>query len=306
MDFDRTVEFCKKWFEETEVEIPKTAREWGSGKSGQNIPPLCTYQSLRSRGIKVGALLAALSSNYKYRLKNKDRSTNFLCDLGLTFVEKGKGEALKYSCNLCHKIYETRKGTLRRWQEQKLKYCSCCRGASGKIKPLSYYQEFLDKKEFVVVDKQDAAIIIQHTKCGHTFSRGQGYLVGDQRSSSDLLSCPKCTKNFSYDKIRGYSSLIEKELTEYLCSLVPETLVQREVLYKDIMDTERNYRLDIWIPQLKIGLEITSPGNNIPKYEARLKEKLSLAESLGVRIYKVTSKSNIEDIVRPLLKGREH
>lgn len=304
MSFEDTVIFCKSWFAENKIEIPRTAKEWSAGRSGKTVPPGCTYQTLRKKGIKVGSLLETINPSYTNRINNDQNSLSFIEDLGLTFISKEGKESINYKCNSCNKTDTTLKGTLRRWHSKGLKYCSICRKASGKVKSVEYYQNFLDESEFKVLSVVSRTITIEHTKCKNTFTRSSGYIVGAQRSSSSLVSCPHCSTYFIHGATSSYTSLVEKECIEYLVEILP-SIVEREVLYKDIMTTNRDFRLDVWLPKYRIGIEITSANNNLHKYKERLSEKLALASSEGIDIRIATSKSDIEDIVRSLPKGKE-
>jgi len=303
MTFEETVIFCKHWFKENKVEIPKTAQEWTRGRSGETVPPRCTYGSLRRRGIRVGSLLEELIPRYNNRIKNIDNDYSWLENIGLTFVKRGEGELIEYKCNKCNSNLETRKGTLRRWEAAKSAYCSICRGSSGKSKPHDYYQQFLPE-EFSTVCIEGRVLKIRHNTCNTVFTRSVGYIGGTQRTSENLC-CPTCYKGFVSGKSGEYSSLIEKEITEHLISVFPDLEFQREKLYGDLISTDRMYRADIWLPKLNAVLEITSRGNNLPNYQNNLNTKLELLHKNNIKAFCVTSKSELEDIVRSLLKNKE-
>lgn len=303
MNFEETVTFCSNWFEENQVEIPKTAQEWCKGRSGKTVPPKCTYGTLRRRGIQVGNLLEKLLPDYKNRIKNAEDRYDWFAPLGLTFIKECEGELVQYVCNSCNETLKTRKGTLRRWQSAGHKHCSTCRGATGKSKDHTYYQKFLSE-DFSTVELSGRTLTIKHDVCGTVFTRVAGYITGSQRTS-ETLACPSCYSGFVSGKIGEYSSLIEKEIIEYLESRFPEVVFQREKLYKDLVPTSREYRADIWIPEMNLVIEITSKGNNLPNYHENLKIKLDLLHKNNIKAFYVTSKSELEDIVRPLLKNRE-
>jgi len=309
MTFEETVKFCKTWFKDNNVHIPTTSTEWSKGRSGKTVPPGCTYMTLRRSKISVGDLLQALNPQYKNRVKNKRNDFSWLGNLGLEYITKKGVESIEYRCNNCNLVNTTLKGTLRRWEAKGLKYCSTCREASGKTKPTEYYNKFLSK-EFKAVSQIDSTLTILHTECGNTFTRSRGYITGVQRSlDSGELYCPHCSMGAKY--ISGktscgkYNSIIEKQIIEHLLAEFPDIQFRTEVMYKEIVPTDRLYRLDVWIPTLNLAIEITSSGNNIPGYQERLKEKLNLLSLHKINTAIITSKSELEDIVRSLLKNKE-
>jgi hypothetical protein len=303
---EETTKICKDWFEANSVEIPKTAREWQQkGRSGVTVPPGCTYATLRKKGIKVGDLLELLNPTYTNRIKNFARDLDFIEKLGLKFLSVKDTETVYFECLNCKKESNALKGTLRRWEAKNLRYCSICRKASGKEKSIEYYQKFLDKNQFSILDTNDP-LKIKHNICGHEFFRSRGYITGAQRASNSLVECPKCSekRTFIYDKTK-FNSLTEAELIPILLDRLKVYGVEREVLYKDIMSTDRNFRVDLWVPSLFFGVEITSKNNNLKGYQDRLQEKLKLAKSNNITIFTVSSINDIEDIVRTLPKGKE-
>lgn len=305
MNFEETVNFCKQWYIDNNVEIPKTSRDWGNGRSGVNIPPKCTYQALRKRGIKVGDLLEAINPSYVNRVKNPQNSSDFMKELDLTFIRVEGVESVIFKCNSCQEPSSALKGTLRRWQARGDKHCSICRKASGKSKPAAYYQGYLNSKEFEAISVAEGRVLIKHLECGSTFTRGTGYIVGSQRSSEDLVSCPYCSSYYVHGAAgTSYTSLVEQECIEHLMSIA-DTKIEREVAYKSLVPINREFRLDVWLPQYSIGIEITSKNNNLLNYQQRLQEKLSVAALHKLDIRVATSKSDIEDIVRSLPKGKE-
>ena len=286
------------------MKIPSTAREWGAGRSGKTVPPGMTYQTLRRKGISVGDLLSQLLSDYTNRVKNKPNDFDFLPNIGMTLISTQGKESVKCSCNNCGNISTVLKGTLRRWESSGKKFCSVCRKASGKVKDIEYYDSELNNPDYRVVDLESGnRLVLEHIHCGKTFSRARGYITSGLEDAS--IQCPYCYTGPYFVHNKGnYLSKTEEVLTEHLLSFYTYR-VEREVPYSSIMDTDRNFRLDIWLPDLGIGLELTSRSNNLPNYNNNLKEKLLLAEKHNIPIHKITSKKDIEDIVRPLLKDKE-
>lgn len=303
---EETAKICKDWFIANSIEIPKGVKEWQKGRSGITVPPKCTYQSLRDKNINVGELIQLLNPSYKNRVSNLQNDVDFIEKLGLQFLSISNKETIHFECLNCKNESSALKGTLRRWESKNKKYCSICRKAPGKEKSIEYYQNFLDKSQFLVLENNDP-LIIQHTICGHRFSRCRGYITNSSaRSSNSLVECPKCSEKntFIYDRTQ-FNSLTESELIPILMDKLSSYKIEREVLYKNIFHTNRSFRLDIWIPNLRIGIEITSKNNNLPGYQNNLQEKLELAKQNNITIFLVTSRKDIEDIVRTLSKDKE-
>lgn len=305
MDFEKTVLFCKNWFAENNINVPNTAKEWSKGRSGVSVPPLCTYQSLRTRNIKVGDLLEAINPSYYNRVKNDQKNFDFLSRLGLEFLGTEDKETVYFRCKKCKIEDKALKSTLRRWESAEKRFCSVCRKESGKQKSLAYYQSYLNPTEYLVEKKEGGRLFIKHLKCKNTFTRSRGYIAGNQRADKEHIYCPFCTKQYTKGRVPGFLSFAEKQCIEYLQELQPSLNIQREVPYSSLIDTDRKFILDVWIPEYSLGIEITSKNNKLPLYQDRLREKLNLAKEHYLNIVVATSKSDIEDIVRTLSKGRE-
>lgn len=229
-----------------------------------------------------------------------------MLNAGLTFICRSGKETIHFECGCCGEEKSALLSTIKRWVSKGQKYCSDCRSASGKIKTLEYYQKFL-AEEFKILELKGNDFVIQHQACGTKFLRARNYIAGTQRVNPELICCPTCDNlnGFIFNRKDGFLSLVEKEIIEHLDSEFPEVKYEREVYYRNILDTARDFRLDVWLPEFRIGIEITSHGNNLRKYSERLQEKLDLAEQQGIKIYVVKSKKQLEDIVRPLLKNKE-
>lgn len=305
MDFKDTVDFCKSWFNDNNVKIPTSAVEWCRGRSGVHVPPRCTYQSLRRRGISVGSLLEELLDTYTNRVKYVLSEEDVCSPLGLKFLSRSGHEDITFECLSCEKPHTAKLGTLKRWLAKDSKYCSVCRGATGKVKEVSYYQKFFSSN-FEVVAKIGTDIHIRHVVCGNMFTRNAGYITGNQRSSDLEVCCSTCHRGNYYVSSGGeYASLKEQEIVEHLHSIAPNIEVEREVLYKKFLVTSKMYRVDLWFPKYSVGIEITTIHNNLPDYYTNLDNKIQLAKSQDINIFIVTSKSELEDIVRTLLKDKE-
>lgn len=297
MTLEERINYCLNWFEENQVEIPKTARDWSRQRAGIGVPPRHTYQALRPQGIRVGELLEHLLPGYVNRVKNPSTDCSWLPSLGLHFIARTGVESIKYLCTGCGVEHTSLLGTLRRWKDSGKLLCSICRVASGKVKDVPYYQSFLDIEYFKILSIKDMRVSIKCRSCDYVFTRARSYLAGSDRSHSTLVECPNCTRSkvFVYDK-GEYTSLKEKECVEHLESLGVE--MEREVLYSKLLNTARKYRLDVWLPAQGIGIEITTSNNNLPGYQSNLADKIKLARDQGVKIFTATSKRDIEDIVR--------
>ena len=303
MRLEDTIKFCKDWFAENNIQIPKTVREWNSGRSGKTIPPGCTYATLRKQGIKVSEVLNGLLGSASIRAYSTISDDTLCSGVGLTFLGKEGKENILYSCNSCGGQYSTRKGTIKRWSDKNQCYCSMCRSASGKTKPIEYYDKFLTDS-FKALSYNKGIITILHKPCGTSFTRTNAH-VQSLDGSTDL-QCPCCSESLFSSKTKdGFMSIVERDCILHLQKSFPLLDVEREKLYSDIIDTDRKFRADVFIPTLGVVIEITSKGNNLPKYSERLKEKINLLESKGILVYVATSKNEIEDIVRTLLKDRE-
>ena len=71
-------------------------------------------------------------------------------------------------------------------------------------------------------------------------------------------------------------------------------------MYKNIVDTDRLFRADIYIPEHSAVIEITSRNNNLSKYTARLLEKEQLLYGTNIKFFVAKSTHDIYDIVQLL------
>lgn len=289
---------CKAWFEENNIDPPINARDWAKKRSGVGVPVGCTTDQLRSKGITPGKLLPLIRSDYTNRLSNKELDYD---SLGLSYISREGTETIVYKCSCCGEIRRTLRGTLVRWQSRGDKYCNICRNTG--VKDYEYYSKFLSE-DFVPVSKEGNKILIKHTSCDKTFYRDRDYLNNTKLRYTKDLKCPHCSSGFVHGKYENYLSMIERDIIEYLISNFSELEIHREVLYKDLIEScDRNFRLDVWLPELSLGLEITTENNNLPNYRSNLDTKLSLAKEAGVNIVEVNSIQQVDDIVRYYLKG---
>lgn len=300
---EETVKFCKKWFEENNKPIPKTARAWLESRVGKGeIPPGHSYAAIRRKGISPGDVLEGLLATYHNRVKSERNDISFLSYLGLEFISN-LGEEITYKCLGCKEERTTLKGTLRRWESKQLKYCSLCRSAPGLSKSIDYYRSKFKNTEFSIIEVLDGRTLkLVHNSCGTEVTRGTQHTI-----TSEYLCCPTCDGGASnYIFTSGMSKqerLAKEKVVDYCDKLGIE--YEFEVLYKTFCDTKRAYRLDVYFPEYRTGLEITTKGNKLPNYHSNLAEKIEVAKNNNINIIIVTEIAKIKDIVQSLPKGKE-
>lgn len=289
------VDICKKWFEQSKVECPKTVTAWSNGKSGIDYPPGFSRSTVeKAHGLKVkDIILAILGDPVQIQCTSAD----------LTFLRRSEKETIHFICNSCNTEQNTLLSTIKRWAKDSIKHCSNCRGASGAEKPPKYYQRFLHD-DFTPLKLEGSTLTIKHMVCGNLIERDRAYITTTkQRADNLLLQCEFCKP--IKKEITGFLSLVEKSVIEGLTTEFPNVQLHREVFYSTIMPTVRNFRADIYLKSLNTVIEITSKNNNLPGYVTRIQEKQTLCEQCGIRFFVVTSYEQAKDIVQSLLRDKE-
>ncbi len=96
-------------------------------------------------------------------------------------------------------------------------------------------------------------------------------------------SCPFC-----YPRFKGFSK-IEKEVLSYVKSILPiETLIQENVRILPMKGKDRKYEIDIYIPSLKIGIEINGMYYHCDKPRNYHYEKYKSAKELDIQLITIT------------------
>lgn len=303
---DEYIEKANKWFKDNNKECPKLVKDWVH--VGKTIPPGMGRDALKSRGIKVSDIINGI---YKAEITRSNNKVNLdYNQLGLIFVAKTAKPADKkhynliVKCKSCSKNLEVDYGLVVRWQEKGLKYCSNCRKATGKTKDIEYYKAFLNlPDEFILKKVYGRKALIKHTLCNTLFERT---VCATKARDTESICCPQCeSKKLKYKRIEGFDSLIEKELTELLVKLLPQCIIQKQVLYSKVINTERKFRADIFIPEYNTIIEITSRNNNLPNYNKRLGEKENLLKNTNIKLFIAKTQQDIKDIVQSLEKSKE-
>lgn len=296
-------EHCKSWFEDNNVECPRRAKDWRH--VGESIPPGTSATVLRRLGLKPADIInyiygeGSASSNRRHVLNYEE--------LGLTFIAKhpvGNGHTnIEYGCLTCGNVDITDQGTIVRWKERDVRGCPTCRNSTGKKKSLEHYQALVGPSfKLTEVEGNRRRYKVHCLDCSFDFSRSTAQITS--RETEDIF-CPSCGDSSLY--VKGgegkYDSMIEKDLTEHLLSLMAD--VDTQVRYDTFLTTDRKFVADVFIPRYDLVIEITSKSNNLPKYFDRIEEKRLLCEGGGIKFFLAYSKSDIEDIVRSLSKDKE-
>lgn len=295
MELIEQVKICKEWFKSNNISCPSSVTAWSTGKSGKDYPPKFSKSTVeKTYGLKIKDIIQAIRGSTEVSV----------CEAaGLQFLGREKKETIRFICMSCKETKSTLLSTIKRWVNSGHLYCSECRGASGKVKKPEYYQKFL-APEFKPMHLYGSKLHILHTVCGSELVRDTAYIITlEQRADTKLLQCPVC-KNLKC-KVEGYLSLVESSVIPYILDKLPKAEIIREAYYSTFQDTTRNFRADLYLPQYKTVIEITSKNNNLPGYSARILEKKTLCHENGIKFFLVTDIHEAKDIVQSLLKDRE-
>ncbi|MGL4519578.1 MAG: hypothetical protein ACRCUJ_07885 [Phocaeicola sp.] len=311
---DELNEFCREWFlNNPDVVVPSGQRAWAVSKVSCGEVP-CSANYIQKRGMSVLKVLQYLGvSSHKV----PDSSTSneaILAQWGATNIKKQDGRYTYTFLLGCGHVQSLTNGTIRKIGLDGTKYlCPLCYKVPGKTKPLSFYASFLPAG-YSLISRDGHEFSILHEKCCRTFRRGLQYILNKELRNSTLY-CDVCEATCSTKTEDGYNSKIEREVILGLQLAYPSLNLQREVKYKDLVPTDRNYRCDVYIPELNTVIEITSKTMLYPhssrldnqglSYKDNLDNKLKLLSTYGIRGYVVTSLKQVEDIVGSLLKDKE-
>lgn len=300
-EIEKLVDKALDWFTENDVLCPTKVKDWVY--VGKQIPPGMGREKLRSLGISAKEIINRIYGKEIVK-KYKPSGLNYE-SLGLELISKTRKSStsihydIHFKCLNCNEIHVTDYCTIVRWFERGCKFCAVCRGSSGKVKSLDYYQDMLpDTFQILEYIKGDVKYSVKHKPCNTVFTISRAHLAS---KDTEAILCPHCdsTNIFGSKRVGKYASLLEEELTEYFKEIYTGEF-SLQTHYYELMPTNRKFRVDIYVPKHKVIIEITSSNNKIPKYIERLTEKRELAESNGFKFFKVTSKSMVKDIVRYL------
>lgn len=289
VELDKAIEIAKNYFENKEV--PKTTREWR-----HNCPPELTAGKINSLSFTVGDVLRAINP-----LARKPKAESIVYDLGLlgfsTLVFNGTNGT--YTCSRCGDTKTSPRSSILAWLKSGAKYCSTCRGSSGIPKSADYYSTFLPENYSVLQVLPEAGntrLVIKHEPCGNITTYSSRHILNSDR---EYLYCSYC------EGLAGYDSKQEKLIVEHILATYPLLGIKTQVKYRDLVDTNRKYILDVFIPELNLALEITTKGNGFENYFQNLSNKIELLKSSNYICKVVYSTSQVDDIVRSLLKDKE-
>lgn len=298
--FEEKVNFAKKWFKDNNVQVPSGTKEWSKcSVKAKQVPPGCTYQTLKRNNINLSDFIAAITnSTSKAVAQNPICKENCEDTIGLIWLahETIKNhKKVKTMCISCLHTETLDYGTLTRMRTRKNKYCRLCRGVGGKQKPLSVYNKFID---FRVVSFIDNNIQYSCNKCNNIIVRCLDYC-----KSAEYLVCDLCYP-VPGAKIRTdlgvFHSKIEYEVYKYLISVLPEQDIVYQIRYSELFnEITSKHTADFYLIPYDIVLEVTTKTNNLKStYEATLEGKARISSIIKV----VRSVQQVKDIVRPLLK----
>lgn len=304
-DLDFIVDEIGQWFLINGIEPPRVAKDWSG--VGLKVPPNTGSVAIKNyTGLSIGQFFQYFKNGKVVEKGNYTKMTpERLKEHGITLISK-VNKALTIICDNCmveqplH--FDVAVDLIKRGQQ----YCSTCNGNTGKSKPLSYYQDkFKDLKDFKIISFQDGSadrFIVQHLKCNNTQGVSFTHL---NHTIKDRLNCIHCNSNpgnFNTTQIEinqhTFRSKIEYDIYVKLVDIIGSDNINIEPLYQTLgIETARKFRADFYIPKLDLILEVTSSKNRDIKYNANLKEKLSLLDLQNRNYAFITSVEELEDIV---------
>jgi len=293
---------AKQWFIDNSVEVPKTAKEWQKcAVSRKEVPPGFTTGTLTRKGINVSDFIAEILDTNSARLNTSPiTKDNCLQYTGLIYksheVVTGHKRILT-ECSKCHIEEVLDYGTLQRMRQSDNMFCRYCRNAGGKVKSVERY----NKSEATAISNDGKGhITYKCNTCSNTFIRGTAHA-----SNTDYVVCNTCFPDLIIGTRVGneygkFDSMIEFIIYKKLLSYFSASDITRQVSYDTLFQTGTKHTADFYIPKHNLVLEATTISNGIGDRYTKTKEwKLSVSKN----IHFVHSGAEVDDIVRPLLKG---
>lgn len=304
-DLDFIVDEIEEWYSTRGIEPPRVAKDWSG--VGTRVPPNTGSVAIKNyTGLSIGQFFQYFKYGKIVEKCNYTKMTPERLKLhGITLVSKVH-KALTVVCDKCgitqSMHFDVAVDLIKRGQQ----YCSTCNGNTGKSKPISYYKDkFKDLKDFKLISFQEGTtdrFIVQHLHCGKTQSVSFTHL---NHTINDRLNCIHCNSNpgnFTTTQIEidghTFRSKIEYDIYVKLVDIIGSDNITIEPLYQTLgIETTRKFRADFYIPKLDLIIEVTSSKNRDIKYNANLKEKLSLLDLQNRNYAFITSVEELEDIV---------
>ena len=299
------VEFARNWFTSNGVDIPKTAAEWQKCSVARGeIPPGCTTGSLRRLGTTTKWFIESiLGKDNPTSIKKVDMD---YAALGFKLIDhswyKGHKSCYLECIQCCHKeVIDF--GTLARMRDRGDKFCRICRNVGGKPKPIHVY----NRPGFVATEYSNRLVTLTHELCGKSITRTAATLA-----NNTVPVCEHCLDISPY--VFGgrfgtktthsgivFPSRVEAEVFAQLSLLAKEFnfSIRRQVPYKEIFSyIDTKHTANFYIPEYDIVVE--AGGINTKRYSETKEWKLSLSN----RVCFISKSYQVDDIVRPLLKGK--
>jgi hypothetical protein len=293
---------ARQWFNDNNVEVPSGARVWQrcSVRKGE-IPPGTGVTSLRRYGFNVTAFISAITNNpnlkpYKYNPITQDNIVSLGFNLLKTRVINGH-KKLTVSCLKCTREEELDYGTLQRMKDAGNTFCRYCREAGGKQKTLDSYKEF---EGFTLLSRtENKRFNYKCNTCNSNIVRTMTHT-----HTAEYIVCEVCNprENFGarlYTELGYFDSKIEFEAYKILLKYFNKDEIVRQKKYNELFSTGTKHTADFYIPKIPLVLEVTSKYNKIG---TKYKETALWKQSLSNIVIFAYSLSEVEDIVRPLLK----
>lgn len=298
---------AREWFITNNIEVPEGAAMWQrkSVRRGE-IPPGTGVTSLRKYGFNVTQFIATITQNTSLKPYNRDPITaESVKELGFEILKESYVNAHKkllVKCLQCDREESITYGTLQRMKEAGNMYCRYCRNAGGKTKDISTYDHFTGFKALSV---EDGRVLYECLTCGGDVERTFTHV-----STAEYLICEHCypKRNFGarmYTELGYFDSKIEYEAFKILLKYLNSDLIVRQKKYDELFNTGTQHTADFYLPTYNLVIEVTSQYNKIgSKYKETAAWKLSLS-NINTKVIFAYSLSEVEDIVRSLVKTRE-
>jgi len=182
--------------------------------------------------------------------------------------------------NKCGHEYETTPINFLGLSSRKGRRCPYCANRYQTTEDFKNRIHVLVGDEYTVLGEYqtaDTKILMKHNKCGHKYEVRAGLFLYNKRR------CPNCCPT------RYGSSYKEKNLQEFIKSIYFNKIENNKRFYYDIEHPKKYYELDIYIPELNIGIEFDGLvwHSESKKEKYNLLHKMELFNDLDINVINI-------------------